>query len=273
MSRLSVMPYQGSKLRLSDWIFDNMPSGYRCLVDVCGGGGSISVNAVARKMFKVVVYNDLNGDVSNFFRKLRDEPDILIPLLELTPCSRDEFFHAVEYLADKRHDDAMEQARCFFVRQVQVMKAFQNEPYWRMSSDLDYASFWNKYPPRLLHIANVIKNLVVENREATRLVSDYDASTTLFYVDPPYLKESAVSKYDTDMDESDHTKLADSLCRIQGNAMISGYRSDLYDRLYAGWHKVENNHATALASGDEKNRIECLWIKKVGHEKQQDMFS
>ncbi|MBF2755518.1 MAG: DNA adenine methylase [Gammaproteobacteria bacterium AqS3] len=273
MSKIVVMPYQGSKSPIADWIFDNMPSGYRCLVDVCGGGGSVSVNAIARKMFKVVVYNDLNGDIPNFFRVLRDAPDVLIPKLELTPCSRDEFFGAIDFLADKANDDPIERARCFFVRQVQVMKAFQNEPYWRMSSECDYASFWNKYPARLLNIAGLIKEMVIENRDAVRLIADYDSPSTLFYVDPPYLKEHAVSKYDTDMDEAAHAKLGAALSKIEGNALVSGYASSKYDAIYAGWKRVENNYATSLASGEASARVECLWIKNAGHEKQRDMFA
>ncbi|MFX4717485.1 hypothetical protein ABTB07_21530, partial [Acinetobacter baumannii] len=58
-------------------------------------------------------YNDLDGQVVNFFRVLRSQPDELVRLLELTPYARAELELALEPLDIDR--DPLEAARRFFV--------------------------------------------------------------------------------------------------------------------------------------------------------------
>jgi len=52
------------------------------------GSGVILLN---RKPSSVETYNDLDGEVCNFFRVLRDHKDELVEKIGLTPFSREEF--------------------------------------------------------------------------------------------------------------------------------------------------------------------------------------
>ena len=65
----------------------------------------------------VETYNDLDGEVCNFFRVLRDAPEDLMRRIALTPFSREEF--AIACAID--HDlSGVERARRFYVRARQV---------------------------------------------------------------------------------------------------------------------------------------------------------
>lgn len=59
------------------------------------------------------------------------------------------------------------------------------------------------------------------------------------------------------MDEAQHRELAGVLNTLEGSVVLSGYPSDLYNKLYRGWNYVER---PALADG-ARPRIEVLWIK------------
>jgi DNA adenine methylase len=66
----------------------------------------------------VETYNDIDGEVVNFFRVLRDQQEELIKAIGLTPFSREEFRIAAEESLDGISD--LERARRFFVRARQV---------------------------------------------------------------------------------------------------------------------------------------------------------
>jgi len=89
----------------------------------------------------------------------------------------------------------------------------------------------------------------------------HDGKKTLHYVDPPYVPETRDNgaDYRHEMTVEDHKQLAEVLNGLDGMVVLSGYRSKLYDELFASWERVERR---ALADG-AKERTECLWLRNV----------
>src|SRR5262249_13658625 len=109
-----------------------------------------------------------------------------------------------------------------------------------------------------------LKRVLILNHEALTVIRKQDGSRTLFYLDPPYLDSTRTSPdvYVHEMTEADHAELLETLAGISGRFLLSGYRSELYDRWAErrGWRRHEmriNNHA----SGSKVKRMmtECLW--------------
>lgn len=69
--------YFGSKASSMKWLRPLLPHTNH-FVDVCGGSGVVGLNIKPRP---IMTYNDINGDVVNFFRVLRNQPDELIRLI------------------------------------------------------------------------------------------------------------------------------------------------------------------------------------------------
>ncbi len=64
----------------------------------------------------------------------------------------------------------------------------------------------------------------------------------LIYADPPYLGSTRGQRrrYECElMTEAEHRELLDILTSIPAMVMISGYRSELYDRVLANWRRVD----------------------------------
>jgi DNA adenine methylase len=66
----------------------------------------------------VETYNDVDGELLNFFRVLRNQKEELLEAIGLTPFAREELRIAVNG-ADEQLAE-LERARCFFVRARQV---------------------------------------------------------------------------------------------------------------------------------------------------------
>lgn len=80
-----VIKYPGAKNRIADWICSFIPP-HEVYLEPFFGGGAIFFN---KQKAHIETINDLNGDVFNFFKTLRDNPDRLIEAIELTAYSRD----------------------------------------------------------------------------------------------------------------------------------------------------------------------------------------
>ncbi len=84
-----AMRYHGSKFRLANWILPLLPD-HRCYVEPYGGAAGV---LLLKPRAEVEVYNDLDGNIVNFFSVLRDPVNCaeLIRQIELTPYARAEF--------------------------------------------------------------------------------------------------------------------------------------------------------------------------------------
>jgi DNA adenine methylase len=102
-------------------------------------------------------------------------------------------------------------------------------------------------------------------RPALEAIARYDHEDALVYCDPPYVhatrEQNSRDVYHGELSDEDHVRLAELLNRCKSKVVVSGYPSDLYDGLYAGWRRVEFEIANHAAGGRQKGReTECLWL-------------
>jgi len=76
--------WYGGKFSHLDWLLPLLPSCHH-YCEPLGGSAAVLLN---RLPAPVETYNDIDGDVVNFFRVLRENPDMLIRAIALTPFSR-----------------------------------------------------------------------------------------------------------------------------------------------------------------------------------------
>ena len=113
--RIIALRWYGGKWSHLPWLLPRIDVEANHFVDVFGGSAVVLLN---RKPAAIDTYNDIDGEVANFFRVLRDQGSQLIELLELTPFSREEF--AIACAEPPADIDALERARRFFVRAEQA---------------------------------------------------------------------------------------------------------------------------------------------------------
>lgn len=253
-----ALRYHGGKWKLAPWILQHFPD-HVSYVEPFGGGASLLLQ---KPLSMIEVYNDLNGDVVNFFKVLRERPADLIAAIDLTPYSRAEFL-----LAQQATDDELERARRFFVWSWQGRgRAGVIEPGgWRFMSRATRhktpVDDWNNLN-HLWAIAKRLKQVHIECDDALKVIRRFDDPGALFYVDPPYVQDTRCFRwsrdgYRCDYTDDDHRNLAAALQKIQGMAIISGYPSDLYNDLFSGWKRVERK---ASKDNGVKKAVECIWI-------------
>jgi len=96
---------------------------------------------------------------------------------------------------------------------------------------------WSRMPDNLAAIGLHFEGVLVENRDAIQCMLDHDTPDTLHFIDPPYVHSTlnlTNKYYRHEMDVADHQKLLETVIRLKGPVVISGYDSELYNDLLAG---------------------------------------
>jgi DNA adenine methylase len=227
------------------------------------------------------VANDLNAELVNFWRVLRDEAAFrsFSRLANAIPLSRKEFEDACASRRDVVVDfpAMLSEGRCyvpaavdFFVccRQSRAgsFTGFTSLTRSRTRRGVNgNASEWLSAVEGLPAVHARLRPVVIERMPALDLVRREDATETLFYLDPPYLHSTRTTTdgYACEMTEQDHADLLEVLGTLEGKFILSGYRSDLYDTAAVkyGWRRVDIDIANHAAGGKAKRRMtECLWM-------------
>lgn len=254
--------WYGGKFSHLKWLLPLLPYTHH-YVEPFGGSAAVILN---RAPSQVETYNDIDGEVVNFFRVLRDQKEALIKTIGLTPFSREEF--AIALKEPTNNLSPLERARRFFVLARQVRTGLAQTAsigrwaYCKKSSRNGMSgavSRWLGSVDGLAEIAGRLLRVQIENRPAIEVIKRYDSPETLFYCDPPYPHESRgdTGAYRFEMTDRDHEELARVLSSVKGKVALSGYRCHLLDELYRGWYCFEAPEKQAHSC--KKPRKEALW--------------
>jgi len=256
--------WYGGKFSHLNWLLPLLPQTHH-YCEPFAGSAAVLLNRIPAS---VETYNDLDGEVTNFFRVLRDNGKELIRLIALTPFSREEYFNAIYGDANEISD--IERARRFYIcarqtrtglAQTASLGRWANCKNTSRSGMSGVVSRWLGGVESLDIIAERLLRVQIENRPATHIITLYDGPDTLFYCDPPYLHETRGDSkaYSYEMDEIEHREFSKVINSCNGLAAISGYDHPLMDELFpkSKWYKsfeaVKPIHST------KDLRQEVLW--------------
>lgn len=250
----AVLKYPGAKNRLADWILSFIPN-HDVYLEPYAGSLAVLLN---KPRCHIETVNDINDDVVNFFKVLREWPQELAEAINMTPYARHEYYAAYE-----KEDciDDLERARRFCVCCWQgfgCSNTYRNGfKSGQQSTSPNPAKAWHDLPNYLIIAAERLKGVQIECLPAIELIKRYDTADVFIYADPPYLpgtRKGYLYKYE--MSKEDHIELLEHLLNHPGKVLISGYDNDLYNRMLIGWHKELKS--TVAEAGNK--RVEVLWM-------------
>lgn len=228
----TVLKYPGSKGQIAKWIIAHFPYhvGY---CEAYFGSGRVFLK---KSRSRVETINDLDGNVTNLFKMIRDYPEELARLIRFTPWSRLEYENSYQF---NENDSDIEKARKFLVRSWMAI-GFKSSDVtgWKNNvKDINgNISQWSYgLPNNILKITDRLqsdgKNIVqIETRPAIEVIQRHFQKTVLIYADPPYplsTRSNRIYKYE--MTDDDHIELIETLNNHPGPALVSSYACKLYD--------------------------------------------
>ena len=251
--------YYGAKWILAPWIISFFPE-HNNYIEICGGTASI---LMMKPRSPLETYNDINADIVNFFKVLREYPEQLIHKIWLTPWARAEF-EECRY----QSDDPIENARRFYVSASMAISripfdkhsGFRTASYFGQQRSRLSMMFAEEAISYLWDVCKRMEGVQIENRDARYVIERYDRSDALLYFDPPYVQTTRTAKnaYDFEVAETFHSEMAEMLRQAKGFVIVSGYMCEMYSALYEdfGWKRFDKE--SQINGG--KKRFESVWL-------------
>ena len=259
-----VLKYPGAKNRIAPWICEYIPK-HNVYLEPFAGSLAVLFN---KERSHIETVNDLDEEIVNFFRVLRDQKEELKEAIYLTPFSRKEYMGASEKI-----DQPVEKARRFAVKCWMGFgcgNLYQNGfKSGQQTHSPNPARAWAELPETLEFAANRLKGVQIECLPATELIKRYNTKDVFIYADPPYLfgtRKKYLYKYE--MKDSEHEELLYLLVEHPGRILLSGYDNDMYNSILSGWNKVQK--CTRAERG--LKRIETLWMNYDAGQKQMELI-
>lgn len=271
--------YYGGKSTLAKWIVPLLPS-HKYYIEVFGGSGAI---LFAKPPASFEVYNDIDGELVNFFRVLRDEElgPLLIHRLNLTLHSRQELLESPNITPEMT---PVQRAEKLFILARQSFSSKMDIPTWNcckpphenhpnpnkiiLRREMGAAtSRWLGSVERLPELYTRMRRVQVDNQPFQKVLKRYDHKDALFYLDPPYMMSHRHDvAYRYEMTEEQHEELIDCILSLKGKAAVSGYCTPLYGTLddhgFTRHEKQRRISAQQVFSGSRQSyRTEVLWTK------------
>jgi DNA adenine methylase len=269
--------WYGGKCRLSSKLLPFIPD-HQTYVEVFAGGAALFF---AKDTSPVEVMNDLDSGIVNFYRVLRDPEKFkkFQFLVSLTPFSRAE--HACCKASWANCEDDVERAHRWFVVNRMCYGGIFDSGFGKsvtagrngMSTNVaGYLSTIDRLP----QIAARLLKVQIENLNFREIIKGYDRPETFFYLDPPYVLSTRKGKaYRHEMTDQDHVELVELLLNIKGKAVLSGYRSPIYEPLEsAGWMTHDFKATCTVANQtikskdfdrefelNDRERVETVWVR------------
>lgn len=254
-----IIKYPGSKWRLADWIVSLMPP-HKSYLEPFFGSGAVFFN---KPRSRIETINDMDGEIVNLFRVVRDMPEALERAVALTPYSREEYERACKLHRAGGVSDPVELARLTLIRYSQThgscsyyKSGWKND---RAGREYAYAvRYWNQLPEWIAAAVERLKEAQIEQTDAVELIRRFNNPDVLIYADPPYLLTTRKQRqYNVEMEkEGQHKKLLEALLDHPGPVMLSGYDNELYNDMLKGWVTLHRKAQCECGGA----RMETLWL-------------
>lgn len=236
-----AFPWIGGKFYSADRIIQKFPSpgDYDSYVEVFGGGAHVLLRKP--RWGHMETYNDLNGDLVNFWMAVRDHPEQLKEQLELLPYSRQLYDwyrqHPIEEFP------SLERAAGWYYCQRATFGGKPVHQGWayRVRKGHNSALVFQDALDDFQRLAARMTSVQIEHLDYADLIKRYARKRTLLYVDPPYVGTERMYQVGDmpEFGEAQHRELARLLNDTPAMVALSYYDHPLIRELYPGW-RVES---------------------------------
>jgi len=233
----------GGKSRLRKKIIQRLPD-HTCYVEVFGGAGWV---LFGKEPSKVEVYNDIDGELVNFFRVVKNCHKAFVQALDWILVSRKLF---KDFINTKPEDlDEIQRA----VRFYYIIKV----SFGGKGAHFGYAKTGKStFNPDILYetisvVFNRLRRVYIEEGDFETVIERYDGLETVFYLDPPYY-ETCGYKYKIDIE--DYKRLARILADIDGKFLLTINDHETMREVFKGFEMEEVEVGYSIAKKVESRR-------------------
>jgi len=209
---LGPFPYIGGKRAIAPRIIALFPE-HTTYVEAFAGGAQVFFR---KPPSKVEVLNDLNSEITNFFRVCQAHWEELVRYLRFTLVSRT-WFELLKSTDPATLTDVQRAARHFYLLKNSYAGLIQRKNF--ASNVCQPRSYDATRIPAIIEEVHArLARVQIECLPYEKVLAKYDRPKTLFYLDPPYY---ARKLYRYNLTHEEFVAMAALLVRLRGKFVLS----------------------------------------------------
>lgn len=246
----ALFPWVGGKYHLTKRLLKLLPA-HRAYCEVFGGAASL---LLAKEPSEIECYNDLNGDLVNFFLVVRDHPIQLLERIYLLPYSRELFEDwSKQILKTDEPADRIERAAHMYYCLCGGFGGKGPGRGWASTRECvrHHPLTWYRHVTKIPEFHERLRDVYIDHLDFRYFIEHWDASETFFFLDPPYFETDDYPGV-PDFTEKDHRDLGKLLAGVQAKWLLTIGDHPLIRELYSGFHieSVETQLAVEKVEGE-----------------------
>ena len=267
MKNIEIKPFikwAGGKSQLIDMIEERYPMKKNKInkyIEPFIGGGAVLFDLLGKYNFKEVYISDINKELINTYKVIRDNVNELIYMLEdmqneyipLEKEMRKEYFYAIreKYNIEELSDcNKIEKAALFiFLNRTCFNGLYRVNKKGKYNVPMgDYKNPKICDKENLINVSISLKNVEIKNADYTECFEKVD-NETFVYIDPPYRPLSTTSSFtsysENDFGDKEQIELAEFYRKLDGKGAFvilsnsdpknSDVNDEFFDKLYSGY--------------------------------------
>lgn len=248
--------YYGGKQLMLPHIISLIPK-HEVYVEPFAGGAAVFF---AKKLAKVNIINDLNGELINFYRTCVSDFDALQTEIYKTLHSRKQ--HEVAR-AIYKHPDYFSRVQRAWAVWVLSTLSFSGQLGAGLSTSKSNAPKYDKLamakPDFTEKIKQQLEHCTIEQDDAFAIIKRFDCANAFHFLDPPYVG-SNMGHYAGMFDKDDLINLLELCAILQGKFMLTMYPNETIEQFVIAndWtiHRVERT----VTAANTKRRKQEEWM-------------
>lgn len=227
----SVLTYYGGKQRMLPIILPKIPS-HRTYVEPFVGGGSVFFNIHPSP---VMVINDINGNLANFYRQMKTRFHDVWKLVEHTLHDEHTYKHARDIYYGRTPGTDVEKAWAVWVGSTMSFGGSLFDGSFQITTNSQDAAHpgtttqnKKKY---LINAAKKLQHAMILEKDALQVIKKYNNEKTFIYADPPYVcpdggKVRQGHYQHLKYNQSDFENLIDLMVESKSKMLLSSYPNE-----------------------------------------------
>lgn len=229
----NTLVWVGGKSQLAPILNKQIPP-HKTYVESFGGGGGFLFR---KPKSKYEIFNDLDGDLINFWRVVKEQHEELIRSFDYVLVSRRTYDEYKEKFNTGNYTSDLERAHIYFyLNQAGFGGDMKNVTFG--ISKYAYSRLDTEAIPNQIERAyERLYRVTIENKDYTDIFRLYDYKDAFFYLDPPYRKTKSyrIGKFTDD----DYTRLRDMCRDMKGKFMLTLNDDPFIRELFTEFRIVE----------------------------------
>ncbi len=258
----AVLKWVGGKSTLMAEIGKVMPPGKR-LIEPFAGSCAVTLNT----SYERYVVADINQDLINLYRMIREQPESIISLSRnlFSCCNSHDEYYRLRDVFNQRTSDLLTQGALFLFLNRHGYRGLCRYNKRKGEFNVPYGHYKKPYFPEkeIHHLSEKLQNatlLCAGFKETLALAEPGD----VVYCDPPYIKKSRFTQYHSSgFNMADQRELVVCLegMYTKGVSVVASSHDEPYMRdMYSAFQqkKLIALRSVGVAAGDEKKADELL---------------